>query len=101
MPSFHDCVETSVLPSSTLQRPKICRYRQQRRDEDIMSTVIEIERAIEHLTPEELEVFRAWFAERDAAAWDHQLEIDVATGKLDTLGDQAIREHREGRTTDL
>jgi hypothetical protein len=66
-----------------------------------MSNIIEIEEAIERLAPEELAAFRAWFAERDAVEWDRQFELDVAAGKLDALGDQAIREHRQGRATDL
>jgi hypothetical protein len=66
-----------------------------------MSTVADIERAIEQLSPEELLVFRAWFVERDAAEWDQQFEADVAAGKLDALAEQAIGELRAGRCTDL
>jgi hypothetical protein len=32
-----------------------------------------------------LAVFRCWFAEFDAAAWDRQLEADLTAGKLDAL----------------
>lgn len=66
-----------------------------------MSTMADIERAIEQLSPEELQALRAWFAERDAAQWDRQFESDVAAGKLDTLAEEAIRELRQGRCTDL
>ena len=66
-----------------------------------MSNITEIEQAIERLAPEELAAFRAWFAERDAAEWDRQFECYVAAGTLDALGDQAIRDHRQGRSTDL
>jgi hypothetical protein len=45
-------------------------------------------------------VFRAWVAQLDAAAWDRQIEEDVATGRLDTLADEALRDLREGRCTD-
>ena len=45
-----------------------------------MSTVAEIERAVEQLSPEELVAFRAWFSERDAAEWDRQFEADVVAG---------------------
>jgi hypothetical protein len=66
-----------------------------------MSTIREIEDAIRNLPNEELAVFRAWFAEFDAAAWDRQFEQDVADGRLDALADEALRVAREGRCTEL
>ncbi|MCA1684622.1 MAG: hypothetical protein LC745_01275 [Planctomycetia bacterium] len=66
-----------------------------------MSTVNEIENAIRELTDDELVVLRAWFAEYDATAWDRQFERDVAEGRLDALADEALRDAREGRCTDL
>jgi hypothetical protein len=66
-----------------------------------MSTVAEIERAIERLTPEELRAFRAWFAEREAAEWDRQFEADVAGGRLDGLAEEGLRELRQGECKDL
>jgi hypothetical protein len=66
-----------------------------------MSSVIELERAVERLAPEELAEFRAWFNERDAAAWDRQFEQDVAAGKLDALANEAIKDFREGRCSEL
>jgi hypothetical protein len=66
-----------------------------------MSTVDEIEDAIRNLSEEDLAVLRAWFAEFDAAAWDRQFEQDVADGGLDALADEALRDWREGRCTDL
>jgi hypothetical protein len=66
-----------------------------------MSTVAEIEQAIEQLSPEELKAFRDWFVERDAAEWDRQLEADVTAGRLDALAEQAAHDLREGLCTDL
>jgi hypothetical protein len=66
-----------------------------------MSTVPEIERAIERLPAEELARLRAWFADYDAAHWDSQIERDAAAGRLDALGDAALADLREGRCTDL
>jgi hypothetical protein len=66
-----------------------------------MSTVEEIERAVRELPPEELALFRAWFAEFDASVWDRQIEADVAAGRLDKLAEEALRDLREGRCTDL
>lgn len=66
----------------------------------VMSGVNEIERAVLQLTPAELDAFREWFAEFDAAAWDRQMEDDVAAGRLDKLADEALADLRTGRCTD-
>jgi hypothetical protein len=66
-----------------------------------MSTVEEIERAVRELPPEELALFRAWFAEFDASVWDRQIEADIAAGRLDALAEEALKDLREGRCTDL
>jgi hypothetical protein len=66
-----------------------------------MSTVDEIEDAIRKLPDEDLAALRAWFAEFDASAWDRQFERDVAEDRLDALAEQALRDHREGRCTEL
>jgi len=64
-----------------------------------MSTVEEIQAAVRRLSPEELAAFRDWFVQLDAAAWDEQIEEDVAAGRLDALADEALRDLREGRCT--
>ena len=66
-----------------------------------MSTVEKLKEAIRQLSPEELAAFRAWFAEFDAAVWDQKFEEDVAAGRLDQLAEEALRDLREGRCTDL
>jgi hypothetical protein len=66
-----------------------------------MNTIQEIEDAIRRLPDDELAALRSWFAEFDAEAWDRQLERDVAEGRLDALADEALRDAREGRCTDL
>ena len=66
-----------------------------------MSTVREIEAAVSKLSRQELLVFRDWFSEFDAVAWDKQFEADVAAGHLDALADEAVRDLREGRCRDL
>jgi hypothetical protein len=66
-----------------------------------MSTVQEIESAVSRLSAEELAVFRSWFAEFDAQLWDRQIEEDVAAGRLDALAEEAIKDFKEGRCTDL
>ena len=64
-----------------------------------MSTIQEIENAVRHLSPDELAVFRAWFAEFDADLWDRQLEQDVAAGRLDKLAEEALTDLRENLTS--
>lgn len=66
-----------------------------------MSTVDEIEQAIRNLDPQDLIVLREWFAEFDAELWDRRFEQDVAAGRLDHLAEEALRDLREGRCTDL
>jgi hypothetical protein len=66
-----------------------------------MSTVLEIEDAVQKLSRGDLAAFRDWFLGFDAAAWDKQFEEDVAAGRLDALADAAIRDLREGRCTEL
>ena len=43
-----------------------------------MTIVETIEREIEKLSPKDLALFRRWFAEFDADAWDAQIEADAA-----------------------
>ena len=66
-----------------------------------MSTTEEIQSAVAGLPPAELSRFRTWFEEFDAAAWDEQWQRDVASGKLDRVADQAIKDFRAGRCTEL
>ncbi|MDR3619002.1 MAG: hypothetical protein P4L85_06590 [Paludisphaera borealis] len=66
-----------------------------------MSTVEEIERAIQQLPPEKLTELRAWFVAFDAEAWDQDLDEDVRAGLLDQLGDDALADLDEGRCSGL
>lgn len=65
-----------------------------------MSTVEEIEAAIQQLPPDQMATFRAWFAEFDAAAWDQQIAADDAAGRLDWLVQEAVDDLDAGRCTD-
>lgn len=64
-------------------------------------TVHELENAIRQLPPEQLAELRRWFAEYDAKLWDSAIAEDVASGRLEALGQQALEEFREGRTRPL
>ena len=66
-----------------------------------MTTAAEISGAVRLLPKRELKKFRAWFVAYDAAAWDRQLEQDVAAGRLDRLAREALRDLRAGRCSDL
>ena len=50
-----------------------------------MSTLAEIEAAIEKLPPVKFRELRQWIAERDWSEWDAQIGRDVAAGKFDGL----------------
>ena len=65
-----------------------------------MSTIHEIEEAIRQLSPLDRAAVRDWLAELDAMEWDHQLEADVAAGRLDWLADEAREDLKSGRCTD-
>jgi len=66
-----------------------------------MSTVLEIENAVQRLSRQELAAFRDWFSGFDAAAWDRQFEEDVTAGRLNDLADEAINDLRQGRCREL
>jgi hypothetical protein len=66
-----------------------------------MSRVEQIESQIEELSEDELRAFREWFANFDAQVWDQQFEADVKAGRLDRLGERALRDHASGRSTKL
>jgi len=57
--------------------------------------------AVGGLSAEELTAFRAWFAEFDADQWDRRFTEDATAGRLDDLAEEALRDSREGRRTDL
>ena len=55
-----------------------------------MESVLEIEKAVSSLSPDELARFRAWFEEYDAIVWDEQFEQDVKSGKLEKIAQKAL-----------
>jgi hypothetical protein len=63
-----------------------------------MSTVQEIEAAIEQLPIEEFWKLTDRLVARRNAEWDRQLEEDIRAGKLDKFAEEALREDREGKT---
>ena len=66
-----------------------------------MSTVIEIQAAIQKLTPAEKRQLEDWFLEMQADAWDAQIEEDINAGRLDHLIARAEADIAAGRTKPL
>ncbi len=66
-----------------------------------MTTVSDIEKAIEHLDRDRLAELRTWFEEFIASRWDQQIEEDVHAGHLDAMADEAVEDHRNGRSRPL
>ena len=62
-----------------------------------MSTIDEIEAAIQQLSPDDMAAFRAWFTAFDAAAWDSQIAADDAAGRLDWLVQETLDDLDAGR----
>jgi hypothetical protein len=60
-----------------------------------MSSIQEIEAAIERLAPKDFAQLAAWFEERLQSRWDRQLEGDVASGRLDQFYDRLVQEEGE------
>ena len=63
-----------------------------------MSTLQEIEQAIDGLPRGQAYKLGAWLERRLNDEWDEQIEGDVAAGRLDNLAQQAIKEHRAGNS---
>lgn len=68
---------------------------------DLMSTLEEIEAAVQQLPPAKRAEFRAWFLSFDASDWDQQMEDDLTTGTLDWLANEAISDSLSGRCSEL
>ena len=66
-----------------------------------MSTLEEIEEAIEKLPPEEIFELGDWLRQRLDDQWDQQIESDVHSGRLVDIAAQAIAAHRAGDSRDF
>ena len=66
-----------------------------------MSTLEEIEAAVQQLPPAKRAEFRAWFLSFDATDWDQQMEDDMTAGNLEWLANEAISDSKAGRHSEL
>lgn len=65
-----------------------------------MTKVQKLAHEVEGLSPSELAAFRQWFEEYDSVEWDKQIEQDAVAGKLNKLAEEALADHKPGRTSD-
>ena len=63
-----------------------------------MTTVKEIERAIEKLPSDQFSKIHDWIVAKDWDKWDAQIERDSAAGELNFLVDEALRDAESGNT---
>ena len=66
-----------------------------------MSTVLEIEKAIEHLPQQDFEALADWISETRARRVDASFEQAILSGKFDEMAAQAMRDMEAGRCTPL
>lgn len=64
-------------------------------------SLAELEKEVQKLPPGELAAFTRWFEEYAASQWDQQFERDVATGKLNKLGQKADAVFEAGQCSEL
>ena len=61
----------------------------------------ELEQSVAALPKEKLARFREWFHQYENELWDQQIEQDAKAGRLDSLADDALKEHQAGESTEL
>jgi hypothetical protein len=66
-----------------------------------VSTVPEIERAIEALPKQEFERLAAWFAEKREQAVDAAFDQAIGAGEFDAMADRALSDHAAGKSRPL
>lgn len=66
-----------------------------------MANIQLIEDQIQHLDNQSFAALRNWFIEYEHTRWDRQISSDSEAGKLDSIIDEALAEHRSGKTKPL
>lgn len=67
----------------------------------VMSTVAEIENALQALPLAEARKVAGWLQQYLDEKWDRQIDADIAAGKLDRLAEEAVGDYRAGRVKPL
>ena len=66
-----------------------------------LKTVQEIERAIDTLTPQQMEELFVWLDQRYQQPIDAQLKADLDAGRIDDRINRALADHKAGNTQPL
>ncbi len=66
-----------------------------------MSTVFEIEQAVDHLPEDDFQTFAKWFDDARAQRVDASFEKAILAGHFDALAARALKDMEAGRTTQL
>jgi hypothetical protein len=66
-----------------------------------LNTVQEIERAIDALTPQQIEELYVWLDQRHPQPIDAQLKADLDAGRIDHRISRALADHKAGNTQPL
>jgi hypothetical protein len=66
-----------------------------------MNTEQEIERAIDALTPQQMEELCVWIDQRHPQAIDAQLKADLDAGRIDDRINRALADHKAGNAQPL
>ena len=66
-----------------------------------LNTVQEIERAIDALTPQQIEELYVWLDQRHPQPIDTQLKADLDAGRIDDRINRALADHKAGNTQPL
>ncbi len=66
-----------------------------------MNTIQEIERAIQALTPRELEELYSWLEQHCPQTIDARIQSDLAAGRLDKAISRALEDEKNGRVQPL
>jgi hypothetical protein len=66
-----------------------------------LNTVQEIERAIDTLTPQQMEELFVWLDQRYQQPIDAQLKADLDAGRIDDRINRALADHKAGSTQPL
>jgi len=61
----------------------------------------EIESAVENFSPEEFSKFSEWFEEFEEKVWDKKIARDLENGSLQSLIDEAEKDHAEKNIREL
>ncbi|WP_133511518.1 hypothetical protein [Candidatus Thiosymbion oneisti] len=64
-------------------------------------TIEQLEDAVLHLSPENLDRFAEWFEEFLADQWDKRIAADILAGRLDGVGERADKAFVAGHCTPL